>query len=171
MKKIVFTCFIIVLTVTAIAQTNDEANFGDRLYNKIFDEDFVERKPVFPYTRDSLQNFYLSHFNGFDSLITKAIDNGDTAKYIRVHFEFVLDENGIAYEPKFKYIGSTKYAGGSGDKKLKYFDALRPYFQQAIKEMLMKMPAWRPALQNNKRVNCRKDDYFQLWVGILPPAN
>ncbi len=171
MKKILLSYCCILIAIATIAQTNDEANFGDRFYNKIFDEDFVERKPVFPFTKDSLQNFYLSHFTGYDSLITKVIDNGDTAKYIRVHFQFILDENGVAYEPKFKFIGSTRYAGGSGDKKLKYFDALKTYFQQAIKEMMMKMPAWRPALQNNRRVNCRKDDYFQFWVGILPPSN
>jgi hypothetical protein len=171
MKKFLLLLLISLGSLPIFAQQNEEATFGSSFYNKIFDEDYVERKPVFRYTKDSLMNFYLANFNGYDTLLNKAIDNGDTAKYIRVHFEYVIDVNGVPYQPKFKYVGSTKYSSGSGDKKLKYFDASKDFFNKAIKDMLLHLPSWRPALQNNKIVDCRHEDYFQLWVGINPPSN
>ncbi len=157
-----------IASLHCFAQT--EETVGKQYYNKLFEYDYVERKPIFPFTADSLRNFYLSHFTAFDSLVTRCIDHGDTAKYIRVHFEFVLDENGVAYDPKFLFIGSTRYKSSSGDKKIKYFDDLKTYFNDATKTMVKAMPTWRPALQNNVRVNCRKEDFFQLWLGINPPT-
>ena len=167
MKKLLFAlCFF--SCVKGFAQTEETA--GKQFYNKLFDYDFVERKPIFPFTADSLRNFYLSHFTAFDSLIGRCIERGDTAKYIRVHFEFILDESGVAYDPKFLFVGSIRYKSGSSDKKIKYFDDLKTYFNDATKQMIKMMPSWRPALQNNVRVNCRKEDFFQFWLGINPPT-
>ena len=140
----------------------------DETKKKLYNYDVVERKPVFPYGGDTLRSIYLSNFLGFDSLATKAIDKADTGKYIRVHFEYILDEYGIAYEPKFLYIGSTRYASGSGDKKLKYFDENKAYFQDAVTKMIHKLPTWKPALQNGQRVHCIVKDYFQFWLGMGP---
>lgn len=137
-------------------------------YLNIFDYDYVEKKPVFVAGADSLRNFYLSHFTAYDSLISKAVLKGDTAKFIRVHFEYIIDENGIPYKPSFTYIGSTRYASSSGDKKIKYLNNLKDYFDNAIKQMIYKMPNWRPALQNNVRVRCKVEHYFQFWLGINP---
>jgi hypothetical protein len=142
--------------------------FVDESKNKLYNYDYVERKPVFPFGGDTLRNIYLANFLGFDSLAARAIDKADTGKYIRVHFEFILDEYGIPYEPKFLYVGSTRYASGSGDKKLKYFDDIKPYFQNAVTKMINKLPNWKPALQNNQRVHCIVKDYFQFWLGMGP---
>ena len=98
MKKIFLAvCFFSCLS--SFSQT--EETVGTQFYKRLFEYDFVERKPIFPFTADSLRNFYLSHFTGFDSLITKCIERGDTAKYIRVHFEFVLDEISAVLKPIF----------------------------------------------------------------------
>ena len=165
MKKLFLAiCFFSCLN--SFSQT--EETVGKQFYNRLFTYNYVERKPIFPSTADSLRNFYLSHFTGFDSLVTKCIERGDTAKYIRVHFEFVLDENGVGYNPNFLYIGSTRYRSANDDKKIKYFDDLKTYFNTATKEMIKAMPMWRPALQNNVRVNCVVKDYFQFWLGINP---
>lgn len=155
-------------SVHCFSQTEETA--GKQYYNRLFEYDYVERKPIFPAGADSLRNFYLSHFTAFDSLVTRCIANGDTAKYIRVKFEFILDENGIAYDPKFLSIATTRYKSSSGDKKVKYFDDLKTEFNDAIKKMVKAMPTWRPALQNNVRVACRKEDFFQFWLGINPPS-
>ncbi len=168
MKKILFA-FCLITSLQTFAQTEETA--GKQYYNRLFEYDFVERKPIFPYTADSLRSFYLSHFTAFDSLLSRCVERGDTGKYIRVHFEFIIDQNGVAYDPKFIYIGSTRYKSGSGDKKIKYFDDLKSYFNDAIKPMIKKMPTWRPALQNNVRVDCRKEDYFQFWLGLTPEPN
>lgn len=162
-----FIAFLLFNSFNVNAQRNTNV-MAEEQYKKIFEYNYVERKPVFPATKDSLRNYYLSHFIGFDSLVAKCVANGDTAKYIRVHFEFVVDEEGTAYNGKFTYIGSTKYGSGSGDKKLKYFDDTKPYFNSAIKKMISYMPIWKPALQNNIRVQCRINDYFQLWLATTP---
>jgi len=168
MKKI-FIALYLLGTLQGFSQT--EETVGKQYYYKLFEYDYVERKPIFPFTADSLRNFYLSHFTAFDSLVTRCISNGDTAKYIRVHFEFVLDESGMAYDPKFSYIGSTRYKSSKSDKKIKYFDDLQPDFNDAVKLMVRAMPTWRPALQNGIRVNCRKEEFFQFWLGIKPPID
>ncbi|MCZ2223180.1 MAG: hypothetical protein LC122_06065 [Chitinophagales bacterium] len=164
------TCFVIsLLFVSFSLYAQRDANPGAKqYYNRIFDNDYVEKKPVFVAGADSLKTFYLSKFSGFDSLVSRAVNKGDTSKYIRVHFEFTIDENGIPYDGEFLYIGSTKYAKSQGDKKIKYFNDLNKYFNNAIKEMIKKMPNWRPALQNNVRVKCSVKDYFQIWLGINP---
>ena len=151
---------------TANRTTNTNASINQ--IRRIYDYDFVDKKPIFIAGKDSLNNLYLSYFSGLDSLAVRCIDNGDTAKYIRVHFEFVIDENGTPYDGKFSYIGTTRYGSSSGDKKVKYFDDLKEYFNGAIKKMIQYIPTWKPALQNNIRVSCFVKDSFQFWLGINP---
>ncbi|MBX2931955.1 MAG: hypothetical protein KF781_08430 [Chitinophagaceae bacterium] len=162
-------CIIFLLLLSCSLYAQRDANPGAKqFYNKIFDYNYVEKKPVFAAGEDSLRRFYLSRFTALDSLVARTVSKGDTAKYIRVHFEFIIDENGIPYSGEFSYIGSTKYGASKSDKKIKYFNDLKKYFNDAIKEMIKKMPNWRPALQNNVRVKCSVDDYFQIWLGINP---
>ncbi len=160
--------FIFLLLITSIAlHAQRDANPGAKqYYNRVFDDYYVEKKPVFVAGADSLRIFYLSNFSAFDSLVARAINNGDTAKYLRVHIEFIVDKNGIPYNASFNYIGSTKYKDAKNDRKVKYFNDLKPYFNDAIKSLIKKMPNWRPALQNNVRVDCTVHDYFQFWLGI-----
>lgn len=165
--KLSFVISLFIIAAQANAQRDIGAN-NAAAYRKIYDDAYVEKKPFFAASKDSLRNYYLSHFIGFDSLVQRAINNGDTAKYIRVHFEFVVDEYGVPYDAAFTYIGSTRYGSSGGDKKLKYFDDIKPYFKNAIKVMISKMPTWKPALQNNIRVDCSVQDYFQFWLGINP---
>lgn len=165
MKKILILLFVMAFNYNSFSQ-GIATESAKQFYNKIFEYDYVEKKPIFVAGRDSLRNFYLSHFNAFDSIVTRAIIKGDTAKYLRIHFEYIIDENGVPYNAQFKYIGGTRYGSSSGDKKLKYFNDLNSYFKEATKTMIHKMPNWRPALQNNIRVKCNVEDYFQIWLGI-----
>lgn len=139
-------------------------------YNKIYEYNYVENKPIYQGIRDSLNDRYISQFFGFDSLATRCINNGDTAKYIRVHFEFIVDQYGIPYDGTFDYVGSTRYSSSNGDKKLKYFDDLKDYFNRVIKKMIKYAPIFKPAIQNNVPVSCYVKDYFQFWLGINPEA-
>jgi hypothetical protein len=95
MKK---TILAICLFISLQSHSQIDEGLGNQYYKRVFEYDYVERKPIFPYTADSLRNFYLSHFTVGDSLLARCIANGDTAKYIRVKFEFVIDENGNTYD-------------------------------------------------------------------------
>ncbi|MGL1180882.1 hypothetical protein ACSTLD_24525, partial [Vibrio parahaemolyticus] len=65
--------------------------------------------PIFPYGVDSIRRYYYNHFDGFDSLLSKAIQYGDTARYIRVYFEFVINNYGNASEAKFLRVAATQH--------------------------------------------------------------
>lgn len=131
--------------------------------------------PFFPMGKDSLQRFYFSHFAGFDSLLTSAISHGDTARYLRVYFTFVIDENGSAYEPRFERIASTQYGKSEGAKTIDHFKEDKEYYQGIIKEMILHMPFWKPGLVPLRNSNSmvtgpvRITDFIQFWVGINPP--
>jgi len=130
----------------------------------------MEKPPVFSYGKDSLMSFYFNHSKEFDTLINKAIEKGDTAKYIRVYFSFNLDENGFAYEPKFERVAATASPYTNSAKTIKYFNDIS-LINDAIKQMLNQMPQWRPGLENGVPVRSSNYDYFQFWVGINPPKN
>ena len=131
--------------------------------------------PVFPFGRDSLQRFYFSHFTGFDSLLRKAITNGDTAKYLRVYFSYIIDVRGRAYNVQFDRVGAAWYVKAEGARTLYYFNDDKKYFESKIKEMMHQMPSWKPGLLRlgNTQVitDARVHDYVQCWVGIKPPAD
>lgn len=140
------------------------------MYNKVYDARYVEKPPVFMAGADSIKRFYYFHFERLDSIVSKAVNNGDTAKYIRIYFSFIVDKNGSAYDAKFTRIASTRYAGSNGAKTIKYFFEDKAPYQAAVKKMIQQMPFWKPALQNMVPVNCEMEDYFQFWIGINPPA-
>jgi hypothetical protein len=138
--------------------------------NKIYEARYLQSPPVFPFGTDSCQRFYFTHFKGIDSVLYKTGANGDTAKYIRVCFSFVVDKYGSAYDAHFEKMASTQYEKSVTARTLKYFSATE-YYQRLIKNMMDKMPLWKPALLNGRAVDCRINEYLQFWVGTRPPNN
>lgn len=138
-------------------------------YKRVFDAAGMQKPPVFTFGRDSLMRFYFNHFPAFDTVLQTAITKGDTAKYIRIYFSFYLDENGYVYDPQFDKVASTHSAGTSTAKVIKYFGDMKPLLNKAIKQMLDKMPAWRPGLLDGIRVKTLNYDYLQFWVGLSAP--
>jgi hypothetical protein len=138
-------------------------------YKKLFEAKYMEKPPVFSFGRDSLRHFYFNHFSSFDTVINQAVEKGDTAKYIRIYFSFNLDEYGYAYEPKFERVASSRSAVTESAKTIKYFFDMKDVLEKAISNMLKKMPAWRPGLENGVPVNTINTDYLQFWVGLSAP--
>ncbi|MEO7532050.1 MAG: hypothetical protein ABIS69_11580, partial [Sediminibacterium sp.] len=134
---------------------------------KIYDEHYLQFPAVYPFGIDSCQRCYFVNFKGFDSVLYKVIAYGDTAKYIRVYFTFVIDKYGAPYDVHFEKIASTQYAKSITVKLLTYFTD-RTYYSKRIQEMMYQMPLWKPALLNGLAVDCRIHDYLQFWVGINP---
>lgn len=157
-------------TVTAGAQRNINEALVKSYYSRLFEARYVQHPPQYPLGADSCKRFYYAQFGGFDSVLNKVIENGDTAKYIRVYFSFIVDKNGAAFEGRFNRIASTQYARGESAKTIRYFSENRKFYEKLIKTMVAKMPFWKPALQNGVPVDCRVDDFLQFWVGINPPA-
>lgn len=150
--------------------------FSQRLYqqstivNQVFESRYMDKPPFFLQGKDSLQRFYFSHFNAFDTLISKAVAKGDTAKYIRIYFSFNLDEYGFPYDPKFERVATTKSKATQGAKTAKHFFDMANILQPAIVQMISKMPAWRAGINNERAVKTSNEDYIQIWVGINPPT-
>ncbi len=96
-----------------------------------------------------------------DSLVSKAVAHGDTAKYLRVYFTFVVDKYGFLSAPDFIRIATTRYAKSFTAKTVTYIGG-DAYFEKLIKEMLRKMDPWKPALKDGVPVSCRVEDYFQF---------
>jgi len=117
-----------------------------------------------------LQRVYYRGFPAFDSLIGKCIRMGDTNKYIRVYFSFIVDAQGICYEPKFYKITSTRSKVANKSSAIKYFFEDKKLYQDAIKQMLFTMPFWRPGLQTGIPVSAIVEDYFQFWIGPDEPV-
>lgn len=137
--------------------------------NKVYEARYLPTPPVYPSGPDSCQRFYFTHFKGIDSVLYKTGMNGDTAKYIRVYFSFVVDKYGSVYDAHFEKIASTQYAKSVTARTLKYFSATG-YYDRLIKNMMTKMPFWKPAMFNGRPVACRMIDYLQCWVGTRPPG-
>jgi hypothetical protein len=166
--------FFIVLFCSArlFAQKERNANeFNQQASaNKLFDVRYVEKPPLFAFGADSAKRFYFHHFKGYDSVLLKCIAKGDTAKYIRIYFSFIIDKAGMAYDVRFERVGATRYAKSELSKTLKYFNAIPSYFNLHLNKMMDEMPLWKPALQYYQPVDCRVHDYMQFWVGINPPG-
>lgn len=168
--KGIIACLLVLFSVTAaIAQRNFPSQ--KEASAKLFDARYVQKPPVYPFGVDSCKRYYFSHFSGFDSVLTKAVERGDTAKYIRVYFSFIIDKNGIPYDPTFERIASTQYARSVNAKTIQYFSANKKYYDGVIKLMISPMPFWKPALYNAIPVDCKINDYIQFWVGLTPPGN
>lgn len=138
-------------------------------YNRIFEAKYMNKPPVFAYGKDSLKRFYFNHFSAFDTIINKAVQNGDTAKYLRIYFSFYIDERGFVYEPKFERVASTRSAVTESAKTIRHFSDMKNELQEAVKNMLLKMSAWRPGVENGQPVKTLNYDYMQFWVGLTPP--
>ncbi|MEO8174503.1 MAG: hypothetical protein ABI581_15515 [Sediminibacterium sp.] len=138
--------------------------------NKVYDARYMQVPPLFPQGRDSCQRFYFIHFKGIDSVLYNTGLRGDTVKYIRVYFSFVVDKYGAIHDARFVKMASTQYAKSVTAKTLQYFSAYE-YYNRLVKNMMTQMPSWKPALLNGRAVDCRVSDYLQFWVGYTPPRN
>lgn len=167
--KCMLTVCLLGFSVIAIAQ-----NPYQRLLlrqDNILPVNHVQQAPLFLWGIDSCRRYYFSHFTGFDSLLVIARRYGDTAKYLRIYFSFVIDQYGLLSDAHFVRIASTRYAKSAGAKTVHWLNKELLYFEEAIRLMLGGMGFWRPALQNGAPVSCRREDYFQFWVGLKPAGN
>jgi len=155
--------FLVLLFVTLVSYSQSS------YYNRTFEAKYMNNPPVFAYGKDSLKRFYFSQFGAFDTVINKAVQNGDTAKYLRIYFSFCIDESGFVYEPKFERVASTRSAVTESAKTIRHFNDMKDVLQNVIKEMLLKMSAWRPGVENGQPVKTLNYDYMQFWVGLTPP--
>jgi len=141
----------------------------NNFYDRVFETKFVQLPPAFASGPDSCKRFYFSHFSGFDSLLAKAVVKGDTAKYLRVYFSFIVDKNGVVYDAHFMRVASTQYARSAGAKTISYFFEDAGYYERMIKQMMLAIPLWKPAFQDGVPVACRIEEYLQFWVGLTAP--
>ncbi len=170
--KTILLCLLFLVSVGAIAQRDFGAENNRDRYEKIYEAKYVEKPPQFPFGPDSCRRYYFAHFTGFDSVLTKTVTNGDTAKYIRVYFSFVISKDGTAGDGRFEKVASADNARAKDKdvKTIKYFSSDKKYYDDLVKQMISKMTFWKPATQDNIRVDCKVDDYIQFWVGINPPT-
>jgi hypothetical protein len=159
--KTLFLSSLLFAAVSCYAQSS--------YYNRVFEAKYMGKPPVFAFGKDSLKHFYFNHFSAFDTVISKAVANGDTAKYIRIYFSFNLDENGFVYDPQFERVASTRSSVTESAKTIRYFNDMKDILQKAVKDMLQKMPQWRPGVQDGQPVKTLNYDYLQFWVGLTPP--
>ena len=176
MKTFLFI-LVLVISGSVFSQRGGRTPDTHIIYAGAMDAKRMSKPPVYPFGQDSLVRFYFAHFTGFDTLLTKAIANGDTAKYLRVYFSFVINRDGAPIEPHFRKVASTRYAKSEGSSSIKYFDEDRVYFEEAIKKMIYKMTFWKPGYANIRSSNgmvaydAKVEDYIQFWVGIDPPQS
>ncbi len=158
------TLFTLAITFFAITANSQSAQ-----YNRAYEAKYMQKPPVFVAGADSLKRFYFAHFPAFDTVLTKAVEKGDTAKYIRIYFSFYIDEQGYPYEAEFDRVASTRSAATENAKTIKYFYDMKSILQKAITQMINKMPQWRPGLQDGRIVTTHYSDYLQFWVGLSAP--
>jgi hypothetical protein len=164
MKQFIFCLFL-------FSGTN---GYSQRVINnypnpKVYRSAYLDQPAVFVMGKDSCQRFYFTHFMGFDSLLQMLVRRGDTVKFIRVHFSFVIDRYGIVSNPHFIKISATAYGKSRYDRELIYFRSNKSYWNGLVKQMLSEMGFWKPGLLNGKPVDCLVDDYMQFWVGRQMP--
>ena len=167
--------FVLFISGSVFSQRSSRTTDTHIIYGTAMDARRMAKPPVYPFGQDSLVRFYFAHFTGFDTLLTKAIAHGDTAKYLRVYFTFLIDREGSPTDPHFTKVASTQYAKSESARTLKYFDEDKPYFEEVIKKMIFKMTFWKPGYANLRNANgmvaydAWVEDYIQFWVGIDPP--
>ncbi|MDE3235949.1 MAG: hypothetical protein KGO81_08350 [Bacteroidota bacterium] len=173
--RTLLACFLFILFSEGLLAQRGRPNMNVELvrtaYGNVFEASRMQYPPIFPMGLDSALRYCFTHFEGMDSVLTYAIQRGDTGKYLRVYFSFIITKEGSIYRPEFLHIGSTKYAKSSGYKIVRYFDEKKNYYQSIIGKMLMDMPFWKPGLVNLVPVDARVVNYIQFWVGINPPPN
>lgn len=136
----------------------------------IYNAKSISHPPLFPMGIDSCQRYYYYHCEGLDSLLHLLQINGDTARYIRLHFSFVIDHRGRLTDPRFVRVSATSYPGSNDSRTLPYFSGHRLFFQTMIQRMLLSMPFWKPGLLNARPVDARVEDYIQFWIGKQLPS-
>jgi hypothetical protein len=150
-------------------KTNAQKTLNPLSYRQIYESRYVQIPPAFVAGPDSCRHYYFNHFKGFDSLLAMAIENGDTAKYLRVYFSFIVDRNGLVYDTRFIKIASTLYINSVGARTIHLFPGQNQYYEKMINEMLLLIPLWKPAMQDGVKVSSRVIDYLQCWIGLMKP--
>ncbi|HEX6915676.1 MAG TPA: hypothetical protein VF145_10570 [Chitinophagaceae bacterium] len=157
--------FILLVAVCSLNTALSQSKY----YNRTFEAKYMEKPPVFPKGADSLRRFYFNHFPAFDTVISKAVENGDTAKFIRVYFSFTVDEQGFIYDPLFERVASTRSVATESAKTIRYFASLKQLMQDAVTSMFRKMPQWQPGVQDGIPVKATCYDYLEFWCGLSAP--
>ena len=164
----IFLCIVwLLFSLEVIAQRTFHKKVQP--HTLIFETRFVQIPPAFASGPDSCNRFYFEHFKGFDSLLASAVNRGDTGKYVRVYFSFIVDKHGMVYDAHFLRIASTQYAKSAGAKTLGYFFEDRYYYEKIIRQMLLDIPLWKPAIRNGITVACKVEDYLPFWIGLSAP--
>lgn len=163
MKKLVF-CLLPFLSIELVAQMGYQRNLNFNY--SVIDAKYLEKPPVFIFGVDSCKHFYFNNFKGFDSVLAKVVANGDTAKYIRIYFSFLIDKGGIPYHSKFLKIAATRYPNNLSARTLLYFNADQKYYDHLVQQMIFKMGWWKPGLLHGLPIECKVEDYIQFWVGL-----
>ena len=166
MKKLIF-CLSLLISICSISQKMYKPN--PAYSYSIVKAAYLSKQPVFSLGVDSCKHFYFTHFNGFDSLLSKVVAYGDTAKYIRIYFSFIVDKVGIPYDAKFEKIAATSFPNSLHARTLSYFNNDQKYYEHLLQLMILKMSWWKPGLLNGLPVDSRVDDYIQFWVGLSLP--
>lgn len=165
--RLFFLTVSVLATLTVFSQKNRyPRNDG---YDRIFEYRYMQQPPFYPMGVDSCRRYYFNHFQGMDSLLKKVTAYGDTMKYLRLYFSFVIDKYGLITDPHFIRVASTRYSKSLNAKTVLYFQEDSIYYEKAVKQMLRKMGSWKPAMQDGVPVSCRMEDYFQFWMGITQP--
>lgn len=157
--KTIPALILTVISLPSFAQRSPDKYSGSA--GRIYETRYVQQPPVYPMGIDSCRRYYFSHFGGMDSIVLKVVAHGDTAKYLRVYFSFVVDKYGFLSAPHFTRTASTRYAKSVTAKTITYIGN-EVYYDKLIKEMLRKMAPWKPALKDGVPVSCRVEDYFQF---------
>jgi len=165
--KIITVVILLMISLETISQRTIAKQ--NEFYNQVFETKFVQIPPAFASGPDSCRRFYFAHFNGFNNLLAYTVAIGDTARYLRIYFSFIVDKNGLVYDAHFMRIASTRYAGSVGAKTISYFFEEAAYYEKTVKQMLLAMPLWKPAVKDGVPVACRVETYLQFWVGLAPP--
>lgn len=164
--KQIFVYLLFLLVIDLNAQRLNNYRESQTLYRSAY----LDHPAVYLMGKDSCQRFYFTHFTGFDSLLQMLVRHGDTAKFIRLHFSFVIDKHGVLSDAHFKKIAATAYGKSRSDRELIYFRNNRNYWKRLVKRMLATIGFWKPGLLNGKPVDAVVDDYMQFWIGLNLPG-
>lgn len=153
---------LLILDVSAVTAQRNSNSYSPG-FEKIYESRYVQQPPVHDWGPDSCNRYYFDHFGDISSIVSAAVMQGDTAKYLRVYFSFVINRFGFISEPRFIKLASTRYAQSVSARTLTYLNN-DAWYEKQVKQMLRNMPPWRPALQNGVPVNCRVETWFQFLV-------
>lgn len=158
------------LLLTAGVRAQDRMVQQSTMNSAVYNAQYMDRPPVFGPGEDSLSRLFFKRFSQWERLIGKAVENGDTAKYLRVNFSYLIDRDGTPYDGRFVSVTSTRYPRARAGKGIRYLSESREELQQAVKSMLSFVPQrWTPGLMSGRPVRSLREDYIQIWVGLSDP--